>query len=87
MITLIVISLLNELDVICLHTCIAMVYTQQNGFKYCYLHNLFSLTLPIRFYVVKWFQVLLYIIKIQLNSVICLQTVEGSNSSISNKSI
>ena len=32
-----VISFLNELEPICLHTSIAIISTQLNGFKYCYL--------------------------------------------------
>ena len=31
------ISFLNKLQLICLHTSIAIVSTQLNGFKYCYL--------------------------------------------------
>ena len=38
-----VISFLNELDPICLHTSIAVVFTQLNGFNYC------NLTLIIQF--------------------------------------
>ena len=32
-----VVSFLNELQLICLHTCIAVVYTQLNSLNYCYL--------------------------------------------------
>ena len=32
-----VISFLNELELICLHTSIAIVFTQLNGFSYWYL--------------------------------------------------
>ena len=34
-ISLSIISLLNELEIICLHTSIAIVSTQLNGFHYC----------------------------------------------------
>ena len=36
-ISLLVISFVNELELICLHTSIAIVFTQLNGFNYCYL--------------------------------------------------
>ena len=36
-ISLLVISFLNELELICLHTSIAIVSTQLNGLNYCYL--------------------------------------------------
>ena len=36
-ISLSVISFLNELKIICLPTCIAIVSTYLNGFNYCYL--------------------------------------------------
>ena len=35
--SLLVISFLNELELICLHSNIAIVSTQLNGFNYCYL--------------------------------------------------
>ena len=35
--SLLVISFLNELELICLHTCIVIVSRQLNGFNYCYL--------------------------------------------------
>ena len=37
MISLLVITLLNELELICLHTHIAIISTCLNGFSYCYL--------------------------------------------------
>ena len=35
-----VISFLNELELICLHTSIGIVSTQSNDFNYCYLKQL-----------------------------------------------
>ena len=32
-----VISFLNDLELICLHACIAIVSRQLNGFNYCYI--------------------------------------------------
>ena len=44
--SLMVISFLNELELICLHSRIAIVSTQLNGFNYCYLRQiiLFKIT-------------------------------------------
>ena len=35
-ISLSVISFLRELELICLHTAIAIIFTQLDGFNYCY---------------------------------------------------
>ena len=35
--SLLVLSFLNELELICLHTSIAIVSTQLNSFNYCFL--------------------------------------------------
>ena len=48
-ISLLVISFLDELELICLYTSIAIVSTQLNGFSYCYL------TLKILFNINHWF--------------------------------
>ena len=36
---------LNELELICLHTSIAIVCTQLNGFKYCYITPIILFTI------------------------------------------
>ena len=36
-VSLSIISFLNELELICLHTSFAIVSTQLNGFSYCYI--------------------------------------------------
>ena len=39
-ISLSVISFLNELELICLHSSVAIVTTQLNGFNYCFLTHI-----------------------------------------------
>ena len=52
-----IISFLNELELICLHTCIAIVSTQLNVLIHCYLT---LIILFICLHTVKWLQALLF---------------------------
>ena len=70
-ISLSVISFLNELKLICLHTNIATVSTQWNGFNYCY-QSLIML-LIIYLHTVKWLQILLFNINYSIKT-LCTQS-------------
>ena len=56
---LVVISILNELKLICLHSCIAIVSKQLNGFNYSYLTVIILFNI-IYLRTVKYLQVLLF---------------------------
>ena len=58
-INLSIIQSLNELELICLHTSIAIVSTQLNGFNYCSQTLIILFNINHSFDTVKWLQVLL----------------------------
>ena len=58
--SLLIISFLNELELISLHTSMAVVSIKLNAFNYCYLTQIILFNINHSLHTVKWLQVLLF---------------------------